>query len=59
MTRIRYASDLHVDINKKLGISWEEMINKLNLDGIDILVLAGDTAEFPDNLDFCRYSNSA
>lgn len=53
MTRIRYASDLHVDINKKLGISWEEMINKLNLDGIDILVLAGDTAEFPDNLDFC------
>ena len=29
MTRIRYASDLHVDINKKLGISWEEMINKL------------------------------
>ena len=35
MTRIRYASDLHVDINKKLGISWEEMINKLNLDGIE------------------------
>ena len=49
--KIRYASDLHVDLNTRyFGVSEQEILEKLNLDGMDMLILAGDTAEFPLNL---------
>ena len=51
--KIKYASDLHIDLNTKYyGVSEQEILEKLNLDGMDILILAGDTAEFPTNLKF-------
>lgn len=51
--KIRYASDLHIDLNSKYyGISKDEIINKLKLDNIDLLILAGDVAEYPNNLIF-------
>ena len=51
--KIRYASDLHVDMNTKYyGITEQEILDKLNLDGMDMLILAGDTAEYPLNLQF-------
>ena len=51
--KIRYASDLHVDLNTRyFGVSEQEILEKLNLDDMDMLILAGDTAEFPLNLKF-------
>lgn len=51
--KIRIASDLHVDLNSKYyGVSEQEIIERLNLDGMDMLILAGDTAEYPKNLSF-------
>lgn len=47
--KIRYASDLHIDINT---ISDIEIMQKLNLYNIDVLILAGDTASYPNNLNF-------
>lgn len=53
--KIRYASDLHVDLNTEyFNVKEEDIINKLNLKDIDLLVLAGDTAEYPVNLKFCK-----
>lgn len=53
--RIKYASDLHVTLNKDyFNVSENYIIDKLNLDNIDILVLAGDTDEYPNNLSFCE-----
>lgn len=53
--KIRYASDLHVDLNTQFySITKEEIIKKLNLENIDLLILAGDTAEYPYNLHFCE-----
>ncbi len=53
--KIRYASDLHVDLNTEYyGETPESIIEKLNLDGIDVLVLAGDTAEYPNNIEFVK-----
>ncbi len=55
MKTIRYASDLHVTLNRTcFDISEDYIIQQLNLDGVDILVLAGDTDEFPYNLTFCE-----
>lgn len=52
--KVRIASDLHVDLNEMCyNISPQEIINKLSLKGIDLLILAGDTAEYPKNLAFC------
>lgn len=51
--RIRYASDLHIDLNTEYyGVTKNEIIDKLNLDNIDLLILAGDIAEYPNNLHF-------
>ena len=54
--RIRIASDLHIDINTKYyNLTNIEIVQRLNLDNINILVLAGDTAEYPKNLNFIDY----
>ena len=59
MTIIRYASDLHVDINTKYyDMTNTEIMQALNLYNVDILVLAGDTAEYPKNLNFIDYISS-
>lgn len=53
--KIRLASDLHVDLNiEYFNVTEQEIIDKLNLDGMDMLILAGDTAEYPQNLHFCE-----
>lgn len=53
--KIRVASDLHVDLNAEYyGITTQEIIDKLNLDNMDMLILAGDTAEYPENLKFIK-----
>ena len=51
--KIRIASDLHVDLNTGyFNVTEQEIIDKLNLDCMDMLILAGDVAEFPKNLEF-------
>lgn len=53
--KIKYASDLHVTLNKNyFNVSEDYIIERLNLEDIDILVLAGDTDEYPNNLSFCE-----
>ena len=52
--KIGYASDLHVKLNTTYyNVSEQDIIDKLNLDGIDLLILGGDTCEYPNNLKFC------
>ena len=59
MTVIRYCSDIHVDLNTNYyDISKVELMQKLNLYNVDILILAGDTAEYPKNLHFIDYISS-
>lgn len=59
MTKIMYASDIHYDLNTKYyDISKIELMQKLNLYDVDILILAGDTAEYPKNLHFIDYISS-
>lgn len=54
--KIRYASDLHVELNTTYyNVSEQDIINKLNLEDIDLLILGGDTCEFPNNLKFCEH----
>lgn len=56
MLKIRIASDLHVDINTKYyDLTNVEIMQKLNLYNIDVLILAGDTAEYPKNLNFIDF----
>lgn len=51
--KIRYASDLHIDLNAEYyNVTEQEIIDNLNLKDVDILILAGDTAEYPNNLSF-------
>lgn len=53
--KIRYASDLHVGLNTRYyDVKEDDIIKKLNLDNIDLLILAGDTDEYPENLYFCK-----
>lgn len=53
--KIRLASDLHVDLNTEyFNVTEQEIIDKLNLDSMDMLILAGDTTEYPQNLHFCE-----
>jgi len=57
--KIRYASDLHVGINTKhYGMTNVEIMQSLNLYDIDVLILAGDTDEYPKNLHFIDYVSS-
>lgn len=59
MTVVRYCSDIHVDLNTNYyDISKVELMQKLNLYNVDILILAGDTAEYPKNLHFIDYISS-
>ena len=59
MSVIKYCSDLHVDINTKYyDISNVELMQKLNLYDVDILIIAGDIAEYPKNLHFADYLSS-
>lgn len=54
--KIRIASDLHIDLNTEwFNVTKDDIIKKLNLKNIDVLILAGDTAEYPNNLNFCEY----
>lgn len=51
---IRYASDLHIDLNTELfDLTEVDIMQRLNLYNINLLILAGDTAEYPNNLKFC------
>jgi len=55
-TKIKYCSDLHVDINTRYyDLTDIEIMQSLNLYDIDILVIAGDTAEYPKNLRFVDF----